>query len=104
MGLTMKSNVINIDKAEIIAELKKIGTPTYFEINPSSVGSLCIEMEKFFDYTAKSNILIGYMFGKKVKGNDILSNNKIKFVYLPEQEKNKFDNRSFDCTGYFLQS
>lgn len=58
-------------------------------------------MEKFFDYTTKSGILIGYMFGKKVKENDTLSNNKIKFVYLPKQEKDKFDNRNFDHTGYF---
>lgn len=63
----MENDIIDINTIEITAKLKEFGTPNYFEINQSSIGSLSIEMITFFDSVAKSNTLAGYMFGKKVQ-------------------------------------
>ena len=80
----MENNIIDINTIKITAKLKELGTPNYFEINHSSVGSLCIEMTEFFDRVIKSDTLTGYMLSKEVRWNDTLLNNKIKFIYLSE--------------------
>jgi hypothetical protein len=80
--------ILKINKDLIKQTLEKFGTPFQFELCDNSLALLYMEMGDFFDpITKKRNLkdVFGHMFGKKIKHNDSLPVNTIKFCYLNEK-------------------
>lgn len=80
--------ILKINKNLIKQILEEFGTPFQFELHDNSLGLLYMEMDSFFDPETKKRNLkdsLGRMFGKKIKPNNSLSINIIKFCYLDKK-------------------
>ena len=80
--------IVKINKNLIRQTLETFGIPTRFELHNDSLSLLRMKMGDFFDPETRKKDLrgsFGNMFGKKVKCNNSLPANIIKFCYLDKK-------------------